>query len=251
MVGADIVLWDWRLICTTSLAVILLILAWAGFREIRVAPKRENKKRAVEEAENSKMETGVREKSVSELEAERAARGINPDTTMTTSELVGTSSFSWSLEGIERPTGQALYAEELVSRKARMKCPDWNLVKHLGSIKLWEAVALSLEIDPACLGQFSDSIYPTMQDRDGKRFEYRLQTAESHLHTSLPVEIHVENLGRKYQSTVSLRKFVKWAIHATPWDLPRQFKELEFVDVVTSNMSNNEILERLEEDRRN
>jgi hypothetical protein len=173
---------------------------------------------------------GQPEKSIAILEAERSARGFDPaqiPNYRTSDDFDGNPPFPWSLDGIGRPGGRAVYMEEMVSRKVRMQYPDWKRVVHLGSVKLWEAVALSLAIDPACLGQFDVCIYSTMQERDCKRLEHRLRLAESHLHTSLPVEILVENLGRKYESTVSLRKFVKWAVHAMPWELPDEFRALE------------------------
>jgi hypothetical protein len=68
MVGSDVVLWDWRLVSATSLAIGLLVLAFAGFREIRLASKREETRRKEEEAAKA---TAYLDKVAEQRERER------------------------------------------------------------------------------------------------------------------------------------------------------------------------------------
>jgi len=102
---------------------------------------------------------------------------------------------------------------------AANEAPDWGWWKHVPTVTLREAVALSLDLDPANIGALNFSTY--------REFESRLALAKRCLGESLDgpvnrVAVWIE--GDK--PAIRLQAFARWAVHIIGWDVPRDLLDL-------------------------
>jgi hypothetical protein len=106
--------------------------------------------------------------------------------------------------------------------------PVWAKWNQCDTVKLWQAVALSRNVDPDSPEIFTGVQANTMHWRAHKdppghhEFKNRLEISESNLGGELPVVIRVETSGRLYMSEVRIADFVKFAVQKG-WKIPDKF----------------------------
>jgi hypothetical protein len=87
-----------------------------------------------------------------------------------------------------------------------MKTPDWNFWQHMPDAELWQAVLLSLNIDP---DQF-DSEYGNYHDylREDKEASKRLRLLDANRYVIYPLGV---------DRLIPLPQFAKWAVSVMQW----------------------------------
>src|SRR5882762_5634217 len=101
------------------------------------------------------------------------------------------------------------------------RAPDWDWWRHVPTVALHEAVALSLNIDPKQLRRASTrSLMAGRRFAEGPEFERRLALANRCLGDSLPGptnwrDMYINDAG----PMVRLPDFVAWA-HSVEWQIP-------------------------------
>ena len=112
-----------------------------------------------------------------------------------------------------------------------MSSIDWDLWLNLPTVRIWQACALSLNIDPDKMKQnpdgyitpsgflFKDESFRTIKEK--KEFEKRLRLLSSHaIHTQ---HIRIAVLYSKTAaSEIYLKSFVNWALEIIHWGIPRK-----------------------------
>jgi hypothetical protein len=124
------------------------------------------------------------------------------------------------------------------------RSPDWDHWLQLRTVKLWQACALSVCIEPNDLERgpslglpdtwwrskppdgvppFQDGSFPTPRDQDG--FYKRLQIVLSYIDDpSLPLSSHDQRDWIDYN--VGLPEFARWAVRVARWWLPAELIDL-------------------------
>ena len=107
---------------------------------------------------------------------------------------------------------------------------EWSHWLSIERVRLWQAVALSLDIDPKqgkANAFYDDFIRDIKYDRDRTlhvKFTNRLETAEAHTRSE---RLEVCDYSTSLQhSEVDLAKFANWADGIVKWETPDQFNEL-------------------------
>jgi len=115
------------------------------------------------------------------------------------------------------------------------KSANWNIWGNVPELPLWEAVALSLDIEPRSI-QFNPNNWATRQKIDGvtEEFEDRLLVAErNRLGGKLPSQDR--NYGTPVLGHVNLGIFAAWALQLTPrWQVPERFAALSNEEAFTA-----------------
>ena len=102
----------------------------------------------------------------------------------------------------------------------RSRRPNWLKWKHIPTPRLWQAVALSLDIDPDQVRHGRDSWM--VQDHlfdESREFSDRIEIARANLSHPGGLVAKSIALGRPTSATVELRQFANWAI-GIGWQLP-------------------------------
>lgn len=107
------------------------------------------------------------------------------------------------------------------------RTPDWAWWRHVPTVTLDEAVALSLNIDPRQLRRASTlALMAGRRFDEGPEFERRLALANRCLGDTLPGPVNP--LGVRYYdeaAAVRLREFAAWA-HSVEWRFPSELARL-------------------------
>lgn len=109
--------------------------------------------------------------------------------------------------------------------------PNWSKWRNVPEIKLWEAVALSLDIEPSKIKHhFYRHIHVFA---DTQEFEDRLFVAKSNLGQGKRLTPSVNNLLSPVDTLLQIPKFVAWAL-SIRWEMPEQFANLASSDSAQS-----------------
>lgn len=108
--------------------------------------------------------------------------------------------------------------------------PDWSRWNHVPEVKLWEGVALSLDIDPA---RVEHSRHSWMEDnylfKERTEFQQRLDLTSRNLssdyYSTKPLRPTSIARGDVSDCEVSLPIFAAWA-DSVGWVVPEEFKQL-------------------------
>ncbi len=105
------------------------------------------------------------------------------------------------------------------------RTPNWEKWRHVPNVKLWEAVALSLNIEPALVkhskhGWMSDS---HLFD-ESKLFKDRIFVAKRNLSTDGPLKPTAIATGHPEGCEFSLAEFAGWACSIS-WEIPPELGE--------------------------
>ena len=92
---------------------------------------------------------------------------------------------------------------------------DWSMWRSMATVELWEALALSVDRDPA------HPPPPSSTDQVNKDYERRLRIAESHLGPGGTLQL-VRGASSHTGARVSLPVFAAWAL-SLGWNLPDAF----------------------------
>lgn len=107
--------------------------------------------------------------------------------------------------------------------------PNWSKWQNVPEIKLWEAVALSLNIEPR---KIKDYPYENIHMfADIQEFEDRLFVAERNLGQGKRLTAAVINAATPVDTLIPIPKFVAWAI-SIQWQMPEQLANLASGDSV-------------------
>jgi hypothetical protein len=107
------------------------------------------------------------------------------------------------------------------------RAPDWGWWRHVPTVALHEAVALTLNIDPKQLRRASTrNLLAGRQFEEGPEFEMRLALAKRCLGDTLPGPLNSVSLDFEGgTATVRLREFAKWAL-SVEWHIPPELTRL-------------------------
>lgn len=108
---------------------------------------------------------------------------------------------------------------------------DWNHWLNMPSVKLWEAVALSMDADPEnepFIGQYfrAGRLGESELNEDGDKFRKRLVLLKAHFSDTKHLRIVLVSSDND-NSRVYLNSFVEWALNIVHWDIPKELKSLE------------------------
>lgn len=98
--------------------------------------------------------------------------------------------------------------------------PNWNKWMHVVDVAVWEAVALSLDIDPERVVRATGAEVGFAVFRESLEFEERLFVAVRHL--GIGKRLSIVSPGTQnppLDATIDLKEFVAWA-PTIPWRLP-------------------------------
>ncbi len=102
---------------------------------------------------------------------------------------------------------------------------EWGVWSNIPDVKLWEAVALSLNLDPRCVKVNRNSwMVGTSVIDESPEFSARLLVAERNL-TSQKLRPRAFIISQPRQCDVSLHEFSVWAI-SVGWNLPPELMEI-------------------------
>ncbi len=107
------------------------------------------------------------------------------------------------------------------------RAPDWNWWRHVPTVTLHEAVALSLNIDPKQLRRAGTrALIAGTQFDEGPEFERRLALAKRCLGDTLLGPVN-QSAVRYYDeaAAVRLRDFAAWA-RSVEWQIPQELAQL-------------------------
>lgn len=101
--------------------------------------------------------------------------------------------------------------------------PAWEVWRHCSTVDLWEAVALSINIEPRTIKHPNSDSYDRRADRDVAGMADRLLVAgRSLFHGLSPRTIQPD---RPDVCRVGLADFVTWAL-SLPWEMPGELKSM-------------------------
>ena len=127
------------------------------------------------------------------------------------------------------------------------RTPNWEKWRHVPNVKLWEAVALSLNIEP---GKVKHSKTGWMADahlfEESQEFKDRIFIAVRNLGKNPSLHATAIAMDHPEGCEVSLASFAAWACSIN-WGIPQQLAEMaaEFnlpVDTPQANITNDETL---------
>jgi hypothetical protein len=105
------------------------------------------------------------------------------------------------------------------------RAPNWQKWKHVPNVKLYEAVALSLNIAPEKLQRSPSAWMSGKRFEESDEFDVRLFVAQRNLNKLRPLN----TLAMRYYDedpVVKIRNFVEWAL-SIGWTLPRELSGSE------------------------
>ncbi len=110
--------------------------------------------------------------------------------------------------------------------------PDWHIWKHVSTAKLWECVALSLDIEPRKVRHHPQAWMTGGPGRppvpvfcEAQSFNNRWFLARRELGTTLAGPVNPVESARGVDPVVNLATFVKWA-RSVDWEMPPELLEL-------------------------
>jgi hypothetical protein len=117
-----------------------------------------------------------------------------------------------------------------MDNKVRTSRVDWDHWLNMPSVKLWEAVSLSMNSDPLherYIHNFvlSQRLGEGVLNEDGEKFKKRLILLQAHFFDTEHLSIVSVNGSENINSEIHLEPFADWALNIVHWDIP---KELEF-----------------------
>ena len=118
--------------------------------------------------------------------------------------------------------------------------PNWKEWNHTPEVRVWEACALSLDIDPHSMVHIQDGWMagpgsgPFFEDKSfpktgGKKEEYelRLRVLSKNLSNRAYFSRATHRMDGPYRSEVPLHEFAAWAVSVVQWnDLPSELRAL-------------------------
>jgi hypothetical protein len=104
--------------------------------------------------------------------------------------------------------------------------PNWKKWRHMPDVKIWEAVALSLDIDPDEVFHNSQGwMVDTHLFDESKEFGDRLQIAGRCLGAGTGLSPRILSMSDRSASRVSLAEFAAWAI-SVDFQIPTQLVDM-------------------------
>jgi hypothetical protein len=108
---------------------------------------------------------------------------------------------------------------------AQDRKPDWRKWRHVPLVKIWEAVALSLDIEPKKvdldIGWESQSLIFDESDE----FNDRIFVAGRQVGTSSAFDVKIRISDDPPNCSVDLSQFAAWAL-SIDWDVPPEFRAM-------------------------
>jgi hypothetical protein len=113
-----------------------------------------------------------------------------------------------------------------MTEEADDRAPNWSIWKHLPRMKLYESVALSLNIDPLELRHHPQAWMTGGPGRpvvpfflEGQQFQERWSVAQRSLGSNLPGPINWPEHRHGAPPEVRLAAFARWA-RSVEWEMP-------------------------------
>jgi hypothetical protein len=102
--------------------------------------------------------------------------------------------------------------------------PDWSVWRNLPKVQVWQAVALSLGVDPSAIGSYGVTrVLANKIGPDLHEFRKRLLVAEANLGLSfMDMDLGRPVAGPKAMRDIMLSQFASWVV-TTGWQLPDAF----------------------------
>lgn len=107
--------------------------------------------------------------------------------------------------------------------------PNWDKWRNMLEVVLWEAVALSLDVEPDYLDSRDEILSRHRQPKqykDEKDFNDRYDVAESHMGIGKPLRPG-SILPRAHRAGISLAEFSAWA-QSINWEIPQELADLAY-----------------------
>ena len=108
-----------------------------------------------------------------------------------------------------------------------IRIPRWSYWRACAEWKLYEAIALSLNLNPEALdGFYDEGKADTFSSSKAEEFEERIEIALTHLRAGTLFRLHPNmSKGSARQRAIAPTAFVEWAV-GMKWKLPKQFLNL-------------------------
>lgn len=119
-----------------------------------------------------------------------------------------------------QPTDAGDLVKSVHERTQRRAAVNWPIWLNLPTLRVWEAVALSLAIEP---NEVSQQRHGERWLLESQNFKERLQLAAANLNHSL--HVHKGLVVDRADTTISLREFCTWAA-SIGWTMPRELEAL-------------------------
>jgi hypothetical protein len=118
-----------------------------------------------------------------------------------------------------------------MDNKVRTNRVDWDHWLNMPSVKLWEAVSLSMNSDPLherYIHNFvlSQRLGEGVLNEDGEKFKKRLILLQAHFFDTEHLSIVSVNGSENINSEIHLESFADWALNIVHWDIPEELKSL-------------------------
>lgn len=102
--------------------------------------------------------------------------------------------------------------------------PNWDKWRLIPAVTLMEAVALSLNIDPADIRQMGDAAIRA--NREWRDYRERMKIVRANCGRGKRFTYPRTAYGAFGESTISLKEFVTWVRSETKWDIPPELAEI-------------------------
>jgi len=106
-----------------------------------------------------------------------------------------------------------------VTKEREDRKPSWTKWRHVPNVKLWEAVALSLDIEPGLVNHSPHGRMSNSHLFDKLEFKDRIFIATRNLSTKGPLVPIALVMGKPESCKISLAGFSTWA-RSIDWDIP-------------------------------
>jgi hypothetical protein len=107
--------------------------------------------------------------------------------------------------------------------------PRWGKWKLMPEVKAWEAVALSLDIEPSEIETHPD-VWLANSDRhpfnEGNEFDDRLAVLLANLSDRASFSPCAISLSYRHENSVQLGEFSAWASRVADWSIPQELRAL-------------------------
>jgi hypothetical protein len=112
-----------------------------------------------------------------------------------------------------------------MSKRHGSRLPKWNKWKLIPEVKLWQAIALSLEIEPDRVDVPDGSIYDTREFGESEAFKDRLEILRSNVGRASELTATAITPGSPFCTKIPLAGFARWA-QSVAWVVPAELIDI-------------------------
>src|SRR5262245_16552383 len=107
----------------------------------------------------------------------------------------------------------------------RSRLPNWQKWRHIPNAKIWEAVALSMNIDPDLVRHNRSWAENEYSFDESGEFRDRVVVAKRNIGVKGGLSLSLISLASGMQSEVNLAAFAAWAMSIN-WEIPAELAEI-------------------------